>query len=108
MFTVNPKKPFFLGTLPSDVIVPESGLLTLDCEVGGWPTPSVQWYKDSQLQKTSGLVSVLENGTLNIRSVSRTDAGNYMCLALNIHDGISANINVTVACKFYFSTCDKS
>ena len=51
--------------------------LVLQCSVTGYPTPSIQWYKDDQLYQTSG-------SQLTIRSLQTRDSGAFSCVAQNM------------------------
>ena len=51
--------------------------LVLECSVSGYPTPTIQWYKDDQLYQSSG-------SQLTIPSLQTRDSGAFSCVAQNI------------------------
>ena len=51
--------------------------LVLECSVTGYPSPTLQWYKDDQLIQTSG-------SQLTIPSLQTRDSGAFSCVAQNI------------------------
>jgi len=72
--------------------VKEGDVVTLKCETDGNPQPEFDFMKDGKLLSGQG-------GLLTLKSVKRTDAGVYMCNALdfdNIEADLSGKINLTV------------
>uniref|UniRef100_A0A8C6V0L4 Ig-like domain-containing protein n=1 Tax=Neogobius melanostomus TaxID=47308 RepID=A0A8C6V0L4_9GOBI len=68
------------------------GTATFIAKLGGDPIPSVKWMKGKWRQVThGGRVSVEQKGPdarLEIREVTRSDAGQYRCVATNKHGEI--------------------
>ena len=56
----------------------------LDCQASGDPEPSISWLRNETLLVNSTKYAILQNGSLWIRDIEDTDAGNYCCQAANI------------------------
>ena len=86
-----------ITTLPEDeLIVTEGSLASLECSiVSGTPTPEVKWVKkDSEMEAIIGT-------TLSFSSISRKDAGTYLCLADNGFSSVPVQkeVKIIVNCK---------
>ena len=86
-----------ITTLPEDeLIVTEGSPVSLECSiVSGTPTPEVKWVKkDSEMEATIGT-------TLSFSSISREDAGTYLCLADNGFSSVPVQkeVKIIVNCK---------
>ncbi|XP_020608169.1 roundabout homolog 1-like [Orbicella faveolata] len=69
---------------PQAVTTTEGGNLTLSCNATGNPVPTMSWTRDGSPVNTSGRISFSDNKTqLTIMDVSRTDSGEYRCVATN-------------------------
>ena len=89
-FTV---KPYFLQE-PDDVTAMDSDDVTMECEVGGDPRPTVLWHReDGTLPhgKTS-----IQDGKLSISHVTPKDEGVYVCEAQNTVGTISVSATLSV------------
>ena len=51
--------------------------LELECSVTGYPTPTIQWYKDDQLYQTAG-------ARLSLTDLQTRDSGAFSCVAQNM------------------------
>lgn len=74
-------------TSPGGVRITYGQNLNLPCAVDGWPQASITWTLPNgvvldKLQNT-GRVSLLANGTLQVRQVATFDRGTYTCKASN-------------------------
>ena len=56
----------------------------LNCQATGDPEPSINWLRNESLLANSTKYAILENGSLWIREVEDSDAGNYSCQVTNI------------------------
>ena len=65
---------------------------TLTCNVSGSPVLAVTWTEVSSRNQSSGIVRYLTN-------ISRNNAGEYECKAINDCGGSSASTFLTVLCK---------
>ncbi|XP_054272465.1 roundabout homolog 2-like [Macrosteles quadrilineatus] len=71
---------------PANQTLPLETEASFQCEVRGEPTPQVTWYKDhSPVLTMHPRISVLDNGTLYIEDLQRTDEGLYTCVAASQH-----------------------
>ncbi|XP_046728282.1 hemicentin-1 isoform X2 [Silurus meridionalis] len=57
--------------------------VVLNCDVHGFPKPSVTWLKDGVPIAAGQSLKVLSGGTLRLSKVTLGDAGTYSCLAQN-------------------------
>ncbi|XP_076872442.1 hemicentin-1 isoform X2 [Brachyhypopomus gauderio] len=89
---------------PPQVIVPQSRLLiglgqraVMECTITGIPQPEVQWYKGDQRVKGSVFVNVdPEQEALSIQQTEDGDAGDYICVAVNMAGTAQGKITLDV------------
>ena len=86
---------------PSSVVVEEGHKVSLVCQATGQPTPTVTWRK--AVGHMSNERSRVLNGRLEITSVTKTDGGDYICLAKNFLNEDSAHTQVIVLEKLKFT-----
>ena len=80
---------------PVPVVVNETGIATLQCEVKGNPQPQVKWLKqNSSLLADKRIVQ--SRGGLIIKDVTSQDGGLYTCKARNILGVITSSTALTV------------
>ncbi|XP_061440055.1 microfibrillar-associated protein 3-like isoform X2 [Rhineura floridana] len=100
-----------LGSVPvvisriNHIIVKEGYSALIDCNVKGHPRPEYKWYNSNgHLLKEDGDRGkwILDNGQLNITSVSFVDRGKYTCVASNIY----GRVNNTVTLRVIFMSGD--
>ncbi|KAK5647606.1 hypothetical protein RI129_002498 [Pyrocoelia pectoralis] len=86
------------STFQPEVSAGEGGYATLDCSVQGNPTPRISWRKGHLLiDGTQPRYRILLDGTLQIITLHKTDAGIYLCAADNgIGRPIEKEINLEV------------
>ena len=86
-----------ISTLPEDdLIVREGSPASLECNiVSGIPTPEVKWVKKGNEEE------VTVGTTLSFSSITRKDAGTYLCLADNGFGPIPVQkeVRIMVECK---------
>ncbi|XP_054706308.1 titin-like isoform X2 [Uloborus diversus] len=92
-------KPNFVK-IPGDKEVTEGKMVRFDLRVSGRPFPDVTWYLNGNqvVDDATHKLLVNEGGVhaLMITSASRTDAGNYTCIAKNKSGEVSFNVNLHV------------
>ncbi|CAM5140873.1 unnamed protein product [Natator depressus] len=101
-----------LGSVPviisivDHITVKEGKSALIDCNVQGNPAPRYKWYNSNgcllKEEENSGKWWFLDNGLLNITSVSFDDRGKYTCVASNIY----GTVNNTVTLRVVFTSGD--
>uniref|UniRef100_A0A669EF53 Ig-like domain-containing protein n=1 Tax=Oreochromis niloticus TaxID=8128 RepID=A0A669EF53_ORENI len=85
---------------PKTAHVTEKGTATFIAKVGGDPIPSVKWMKGKWRQVThGGRISIEQKGQeakLEIREVTKSDSGQYRCVASNKHGEIECSTDMHV------------
>ncbi|XP_052546144.1 microfibrillar-associated protein 3-like isoform X1 [Tympanuchus pallidicinctus] len=89
------------------IIVKEGCSALIDCNVQGSPSPHYRWYNSNgrllqEEENKAGKWWFLDNGLLNITSVSFEDRGKYTCVASNMH----GSVNNTVTLRVVFTSGD--
>lgn len=106
---------------PNDLIAIEGESAELNCDADGQPEPTIEWYHNGQLIKTStqsrttmgGSIQFLDirpplsysnsigNSNRNNKQHQTSDTGIYYCLARNsLGHARSRNASLQVACKY--------
>ena len=80
---------------PSSIVVNETGLASLQCEVKGNPIPQVTWLKENSRLTADKRIVQTRNG-LMIRDVTSQDGGVYTCKARNILGVVTSSATLTV------------
>lgn len=79
------------------------GTATFIAKIGGDPIPSVKWMKGKWRQITpGGRISIHHKGQdarMEIREVTKSDAGTYRCVASNKHGEIECSSEMEVSKK---------
>lgn len=89
---------------PEQVFVVDGQTVKVDCNARGQPNPVISWTDGDRQVGSDGRVNVDESGTLEIREFSKSDEGQYRCLATNTHGTDSETIDITRAGKFLLSS----
>ncbi|NWJ11439.1 MFA3L protein, partial [Crypturellus undulatus] len=89
------------------IIVREGSSALIDCNVQGNPSPRYRWYNSNgrllhEEGNKAGKWWFLDNGQLNITSVSFEDRGKYTCVASNMF----GSVNNTVTLRVVFTSGD--
>ncbi|KAL1430485.1 hypothetical protein MTO96_014928 [Rhipicephalus appendiculatus] len=97
---------------PEDKAATMGQPVTFDCQADGFPVPVIRWKKERLSEDggrqfatitSSARVRVLENGTLAIDDVDRSDAGRYLCQSQNgVGPGVSTVVKLDVHVAAYF------
>ena len=87
MFSVPPS----IQPIDNETVI-EDGSVTLTCNASGFPTPTVYWVKTSNGDRFNKTELVFTN-------ISRSEAGEYTCVASNPCDTTTELAAVDVQCK---------
>ncbi|XP_060770609.1 contactin-1a [Neoarius graeffei] len=74
-FEFNPVKPRLLGA--------KNGHVVIECKPKAAPRPTFSWSKGTELLSNSSRIFIWEDGSLEIRNVTKADEGKYTCFAEN-------------------------
>ena len=98
MFTDQPE----ITVHPKAETISERENLTLVCNATGNPAPTLSWTRDGSPVDTSGRISISDDKKqLTITNVSRTDSGEYRCVANNSLGNETSNVaTLDVQCKY--------
>ena len=80
---------------PLSIVVNETGIASLQCEVKGNPTPQLTWLKENSSLPVDKRI-VRTSGGLVIRDVASRDGGVYTCKARNILGVATSSAKLTV------------
>ncbi|CAH2311914.1 hemicentin-1 isoform X2 [Pelobates cultripes] len=76
--------PSIIGSSFENVTVVENNLISLICEVTGFPPPTINWQKNGEFLSQSNHLSIVPGGRiLQILQTKLSDAGEYKCVAIN-------------------------
>eukprot|EP00079_Xenopus_tropicalis_P024320 XP_012816895.1 PREDICTED: hemicentin-1 [Xenopus tropicalis] len=79
----------------NEMLVPVGSETTLACKATGIPRPLIHWYKENIKLSPSALITIDSLlGTLKIKNTQFSDAGHYVCIAVN--DAGKANGKVSL------------
>ncbi|XP_075543760.1 cell adhesion molecule Dscam1-like [Dermacentor variabilis] len=96
---------------PVDKVAIMGQPVIFDCQAEGFPVPVIRWKKEYRAEGgrdfsviiSNANVQILENGSLSIREADRSDAGHYMCQALNgVGPGISTVVKLDIHVAAHF------
>ena len=85
----------------SSIVVSETGIASLQCEVKGNPIPQITWLKENSRLLTDKRI-VQTRGGLMIRDATSQDGGVYTCKARNILGVVTSTATLTVQLGNYF------
>ncbi|MCJ8749980.1 hypothetical protein PDJAM_G00193750 [Pangasius djambal] len=91
------------GFAPKEIKIKVNNTLTLECEAQAIPVPTLHWYKDGQILKADGRITVTPNGRIvQIKQAQVSDTGRYTCVATNIagEDEKDFDVNIQVPPSF--------
>ena len=75
--------------------------MTLSCNAAGNPVPTISWTKDGSRISNNFRISLSpDNKQLTVTNVSRTDSGEYRCVANNSLGNDTSNAaTIDIQCK---------
>ncbi|XP_066183256.1 contactin-4 [Sylvia atricapilla] len=83
--------PDFSKTLLKKVtLVKVGGEVIIECKPKASPRPTYSWKKGRDILRENERITVLEDGSLRIVNVTKSDAGSYTCVATN-HFGTASS-----------------
>ena len=96
---------------PQNVTAKLNGTAMFHCNMTGYPTPSIVWYKNIPKKfekkweplKNNDRVKQFPNGSLRFRNILKTDEGGYSCLGGNAGGFARVSVYLTVkevACMY--------
>lgn len=106
------QNPSFL-TESTSKTVNEGGTVVLECVANGNPKPQIKWLRNGEDieigDSESSRFRMIGTGSLQIRQIAETDAGNYQCRASNSMDSadIEYLLMVQVPPKFVHMPTDR-
>ncbi|GBL76503.1 Titin [Araneus ventricosus] len=68
---------------PASVEGLAGSFIILDCQVSGYPPPTVTWIKQNDAEEMQKVMSVVKNGSLIFHKLLAEDEGEYLCKAQN-------------------------
>ncbi|XP_034936854.1 papilin isoform X2 [Chelonus insularis] len=78
---------------------------SITCKVDGYPIPQVLWYKDNDIIRTDGRVSISESNTLVVDNAGSNDTGVYRCEAYNAYSSSSDYLKISVQGSYISADC---
>ena len=82
------------NSLPKTILFYSDDILTLNCNAIGYPKPKVVWLHNSTVVSPGNGLLVLSNGSLVILSPIPSDAGLYVCMAINDRQNLSISVTL--------------
>uniref|UniRef100_A0A8C6MCG0 Contactin 3a, tandem duplicate 1 n=1 Tax=Nothobranchius furzeri TaxID=105023 RepID=A0A8C6MCG0_NOTFU len=79
----------------TSTVVQRGGESVLECRPNASPKASISWWRGGNLLKDSERQTTMEDGTLHITNISKSDEGRYTCVARN-HFGVSSSSGTLV------------
>lgn len=77
--------------------------IKFDCAANGHPKPHIAWRFNNERILLNERISIRHNGSIFIEDIQESDAGQYTCLAENIHGKVNATAALEVMGKL--NTC---
>ncbi|XP_047437898.1 contactin-4 [Mugil cephalus] len=76
-------------------VVQRGGEVVLECRPHASPRASISWWRGGELLKDSRRQTIMDDGTLRIANISKSDGGRYTCVARNLF-GMSSSTGTLV------------
>nr|XP_032828328.1 contactin-2-like isoform X2 [Petromyzon marinus] len=88
--------PEFNHSHPTVVQAVRGGSVNIACALHAAPRPSISWGRGTESLPNSSKMTILENGSLAIRDLERSDHGSYTCFAMNSLGKANATVTLQV------------
>ncbi|KAM4587784.1 contactin-4 isoform 1-T1 [Odontesthes bonariensis] len=76
-------------------VIQRGAEMVLECRPSASPRASISWWRGGEFLKSSERQTIMEDGTLRITNISKSDEGRYTCVARN-HFGASSSAGILV------------
>ncbi|XP_067362041.1 contactin-4 isoform X1 [Channa argus] len=76
-------------------VIQRGGEVVLECRPHASPRAAISWFREGELLKDSKRQTIMDDGTLRINNISKSDGGRYTCVARN-HFGTSSSTGTLV------------
>ncbi|XP_041837602.1 contactin-4 [Melanotaenia boesemani] len=76
-------------------VIQRGGEVVLECRPNASPRATISWWRAGEPLRDSERQTILEDGTLRITNISKSDEGRYICVARN-HFGASSSTGAVV------------
>ncbi|XP_017282455.1 contactin-4 [Kryptolebias marmoratus] len=86
---------FTQRSVKKSTVIQRGGEVVLECRPNASPRATISWWRGGKLLKDSERQTILEDGTLRITNISKSDEGGYTCVARN-HFGASSSTGALV------------
>ncbi|XP_056157520.1 contactin-4 [Lampris incognitus] len=74
---------FTKSPVKTSTLVQRGGEMVMECRPHASPRATISWQRDGELLKDSKRQTIMEDGTLRITNISKSDGGTYTCVARN-------------------------
>uniref|UniRef100_A0A3Q3WFW9 Contactin 4 n=1 Tax=Mola mola TaxID=94237 RepID=A0A3Q3WFW9_MOLML len=86
------------------IVIQRGGEVVLECRPHASPRAAISWWREGELLMDNKRRTIMEDGTLRITNISKSDGGRYTCVAKN-HFGTSSSTGILMVKGIYlFST----
>nr|XP_043881003.1 contactin-4 [Solea senegalensis] len=81
---------FTRRSVKKSTVIQKGGEVMLECRPHASPRATISWWRGGELLKDGKRQTIMEDGTLRMTNISKSDAGRYTCVARN-HFGTSSS-----------------
>ncbi|XP_012323910.1 contactin-6 [Aotus nancymaae] len=74
---------FSKSPVKKNLFVQVGGDIVIECKPNAFPRAAISWKRGTETLRQSKRIFLLEDGSLKIYNVTRSDAGSYTCIAAN-------------------------
>ncbi|KAF6728555.1 Contactin-4, partial [Oryzias melastigma] len=77
-------------------VLQRGGELVLECRPDASPRATISWWRGGDLLRGGGRQMIMEDGTLRVANITKSDEGRYMCVARNHFGAASSSGSLAV------------